>query len=76
VVKHFPVDDKVDLEMYCATVTEYFPEEENEDNADLWLIVYGDEEMEGFTKDELDEASAPLKVRDSHSPLRECTTVE
>jgi hypothetical protein len=53
---NFPVDDKVNLEIYCATVAEYFPEEENEENADLWLIVYDDEEMKGFTKDELDEA--------------------
>jgi hypothetical protein len=43
--KHFPFDDKVDLEMYCATAAEHFPEEENEDNEDLWLIVYDDEEV-------------------------------
>jgi hypothetical protein len=54
VAKYFRVAGKVKWGIYYASVTKYFPAEENESNADLWHIIYDDKDEEHFTKDELD----------------------
>jgi hypothetical protein len=69
VARNFEVDDRGRLEVYYATVTAYFPAEENEANADLWRIVYDDEDMEDFTKDELNKALKLYAKQKSPPPV-------
>jgi hypothetical protein len=63
------------LEMYCETVTAYFPSEVNEDNEDLWRIVYDDEEKEDFIKDQLDLA-LKLYAEQKQTPVDAAANVD
>jgi hypothetical protein len=71
VAKSFEVDDTGRTEAYYATVTKYYPAEENEYDQDLWHIIYEDKDEEHFNTVELDKALKLYADLKSQPPVAE-----